>query len=135
MSLQVILLLIMLSVALSFNNKLIKMKLNNIAQNNIINPGDNSNEVLIKMMNGIDDVLYTVIWNSSQLCDDLLNDMNNHNLHTLFIEKNSYNKKELAHIIKICNDPEFNFEKEPWIFEEETFIGGLFEIYLKMSKK
>jgi hypothetical protein len=82
-----------------------------------------------KCVNPIKEI-YTVIWNISLQSEFLLNDIGLHNLNYKFYEKNSFTKKRFDKIYeKHIKDTAFSESKGPFIFKNEQFIGGIFELY------
>lgn len=74
--------------------------------------------------------LYVVIWKQCPSCNILLKNMKKNGLNTFYVNMRDYSDVELnemydKHVSKI----DFNYLKEPWIFKDDNFIGGLSQIY------
>jgi len=83
----------------------------------------------------IEDPIYIIISFRTKKTAKLLDDMNYFGLQTVFCDMHNYNKKELKNIyFKYIRRAKFsfNYSEQPWIFENNKFIGGLFEIYSKI---
>ncbi len=84
----------------------------------------------------IDDPIYIVISFKNDTVGKLLDDMNYFGLQVIFCDMHKYKKNELIKLYKkyIKNKKDFSYKTQPWIFENNHFVGGLFEIYSKIYK-
>lgn len=82
-----------------------------------------------------DDPIYIVISFKNDLVTQLLEDMDYFGLQAIYCDMQNYEKDELDEIFQIyIKNKNFNYKTQPWIFENNKFIGGLFEIYTKIYK-
>ena len=99
-------------------NKIFENDFNKLVQNNF---NKSSNSSLLN---------YTIIWNSSIKSDMLLYDMYLFNINAKLYERSKFGKKNLDQIYnKYIKNIEFLNPKEPWVFKNGEFIGGIFELY------
>ena len=104
------------------------------------------------------DPIYLVVWSNHEECKTLLEDMNNNGLDTIFCDRNEYPLDELKflydlyiqkHNVAATSLPgqqvaatsppnvfshqdthvDINDDKQPWIFANNNYIGGVDEIY------
>lgn len=74
--------------------------------------------------------LYVVIWKQCPTCTILLKNMKKSGLNTFFANMRDYSDAELNEMYdKHVSKVDFNYLKEPWIFKDDDFIGGLSQIY------
>ena len=113
---KLIILLAFLSFSLSFNNLNYMSK--NIKHDN--------------MIKDIHDHMYLVVWINNSECKSLLENMRDNNLYTIFYDRNEYPIDELKMLYDLYvrkYNVDINDEKQPWIFSDDNYIGGIESIY------
>lgn len=125
--------ILLLSVIVNITNGFIKNKVykNSLQLKYSINNKMFENENSLN----IDDPIYIIISFRTTKAGKLLDDMNYMGLQTVFCDMHNYKKDELKKIYnKYIKKAKFyfNYTEQPWIFENNKFIGGLFEIYSKI---
>jgi hypothetical protein len=76
---------------------------------------------------------FVMMWYKSDVCDSILHDMKTHNMNTYFCDRSCFDKIDLDRIYKKhVKNVKFDHKNEPWIFKDDEFIGGIFEVYQYM---
>ena len=78
------------------------------------------------------DPIYLVVWSNHEECKTLLEDMNNNGLDTIFCDRNEYPLDELKFLYDLYiqkHNVDINDDKQPWVFANDNYIGGVDEIY------
>jgi len=100
-------------------NKIFENDFNKVIKNNFNKTTSNTSSLK-----------YIIIWNSSIKSDMLLYDLYLFNLNAILYERSKFGKKNLDQIYnKYIKDIKFLNPKEPWVFKNGEFIGGIFELY------
>jgi len=118
---KLILLLAFITISVSFKN------INMISRNLL-------SRSILKMQTFKDnfDPIYLVVWSHHDECKTLLKDMNEHGLNTIFCDRNEYPFDELEFLYDLYvkkHNVDINDDKQPWVFANDNYIGGVSEIY------
>jgi len=93
------------------------------------------NENIIGYKEEIDESIYVIIAFKNVIIDKLLDDMDYLDLQVIFCDISEYKKDELDILYNnYIKKENFSYKTQPWIFKNNEFIGGLFEIYSRIYK-
>jgi len=123
---KLILLLTLITISVSFKNL-------NLISKNLLSSS------ILRMQTFKDnyDPIYLVVWSHHDECKSLLRDMHYNGLDTIFCDRNEYPLDELKFLYDLYvqkHNVDINDVKQPWIFANDNYIGGVDEIY-KLKKK